>query len=214
MNIIKNYLHKPEIIFNLKHYVRYSLLTIILFSTYTTGLSQFQNNKTFVYGTLSGETTHTGYFWFDNVLTQMGQRILFKENPDSKKKKTFYAHNFTVFSNDSLVLRTFKTIPYGTGRLSAMIPRIVSGKLELYVSKFAGHYLVKASDHFYLFDGVENTRLVRRKFKEQMSEILSDDAEIVRRIQLEELSYDDMPAIIYNYNLRHQDTKTNVTLTE
>lgn len=134
----------------------------------------------------------------------MGQRIIYKENLEEKKGKTLYAQDFETFKSDSVFLRTFKTIPYGTGRLMVMIPRVVSGKIELYNAVYAGFYSFKTSDHFHLYDGIKNIRAIRRKFKEQMKELLSDDPEILQRIDREELTYDDLPTIIYNYNLRRQ----------
>lgn len=162
------------------------------------------DDRKFIYGKLSGRVSYSGYFWFDNTLSQMGQRIIYKENLEEKKGKTLYAQDFETFKSDSVFLRTFKTIPYGTGRLMVMIPRVVSGKIELYNAVYAGFYSFKTSDHFHLYDGIKNIRAIRRKFKEQMKELLSDDPEILQRIDREELTYDDLPTIIYNYNLRRQ----------
>jgi len=162
------------------------------------------DGRKFIYGKLSGPVSYSGYFWFDNVLTQMGQRIIYKEDLSEKKGEVLYAHDFDTFESDSIFLRTFKTIPVGTGRIMAMIPRLISGKLELYNAIYAGFYSFNKSDHFYLYDGIENIRVIRRKFKEQMKELISDDPEIIQRIEREKLTYDDLPAIIYNYNLRQQ----------
>lgn len=133
----------------------------------------------------------------------MGQRILYKDSLNQKKKKTLYAKDFERFRGDSIFLRTFKTIPYGTGRLDAMIPRVVEGKLELYNATYRNYYSFNDSDHYYIYDGRENIRLVKRKFKEQMKELLKDDIDIIQRIDREEVTYEDMPTIIYNYNRRY-----------
>jgi hypothetical protein len=162
------------------------------------------DDRKFIYGKLSGRVSYSGYFWFDNTLSQMGQRIIYKENLSIEKGKILYAHDFETFTSDSIFLRSFKTIPIGTGRIMAMIPRIVSGKIELYNAVYAGFYSFKESDHFHLYDGIKNIRAIRRKFKEQMKELLNDDPEILQWIDREELTYDDLPTIIYNYNLRRQ----------
>jgi len=162
------------------------------------------DDRKFIYGKLSGSVSYSGYFWFDNVLSHMGQRIIYKENLSVKKGKILYAHDFETFESDSVFLRAFPTIPIGTGRIRTMIPRIVTGKLELYNAIYAGFYSSKKSDHFHLYNGIENIRVIRKKFKEQMRELISDDPEILQRIDREELTYDDLPTIIYNYNLRQQ----------
>lgn len=184
-----------------------TLLTISLILFCITGAVAQKTKKgerEFTYGTLEGLDSYTGYFWFDNVLTQMGQRIIYKKDLAEKRGKTLYAANFMAFYSDSLFLRTFPTMQYGFGRIEAMIPRIVSGRLELYSAHWANYYSFKESDHYYLFYGSQNIRLVRRKFKEQMKELLQDDADIIQRIDREEVTYDDMPTIIYNYNQRRK----------
>lgn len=164
------------------------------------------DNSEFIYGTLTGSTSFTGYFWFERKLwSGMGQRIIYKLNLEEKKGKNLYALNFKTFVSDSLFMRTFKTIKYGTGRLQVMLPRIVTGKLELYNAVYRGFYSFEKTDHYYLYDGNENIQLVRRKFKDQMKELLKDDADIIGRVEREEVTYDDMPSIIYNYNLRKQN---------
>jgi hypothetical protein len=166
--------------------------------------AQNKSDRKYIYGTLSGDMdSHTGYFWFDHELSQMGQRILFKPDLDVKKPATLYAMNYETFKSDSVFLRTFKTILYGTGRLKAMLPRVYTGKLELYNAIYTGFYSINESDHFYLYDGKTTISLKRAKFKKQMKEILSDDAEINQRIDRDELKYDDIPEIISAYNLRH-----------
>ncbi len=182
--------------------MRFILVTAILL--HSTFLIAQQSERNYIYGTLRGHKSFTGYFLFDNTLTQRGQHISFR-NPETKKRKMLYAKNFTTFEGDSIFLRTFKTIPAGTGRLAAMIPRIVTGKLELYSAIYRGFYSFSKSDHFYLYNGQENIRLVRRKFKEQMKELLADDVDIVGRIDRGEVSYNDMPTIIHNYNQRQQN---------
>ncbi len=163
-----------------------------------------KNEPVYIYGTLHGESQSiTGYFWFDNTLTQMGQHIWYKESLESKKKKTLYAIKFPTFESDSIFLRKFRTIPAGTGRLDTMLPRILKGKIELHNAVYRGYYSFSQSDHFYIYTGSESVRLVRRKFKEQMTQLLADDADIVRRIENGKATYDDMPAIIHNYNIRH-----------
>jgi hypothetical protein len=59
--------------------------------------------------------------------------------------------------------------------------------------------LFEQTDHFYIFRGSEQIRLIRRKFKEQMKELLSDDEGIVQQIDRGELDYDDPPTIICDY---------------
>ncbi len=183
--------------------MRFILTLLIIFQSCS--LLAQKSERKFIYGTLQGSNNSiTGYFWFSNVLTQMGQHIVYKENLETKKKKTLYAKDFITFENDSVFLRTFKTILYGTGRLDAMLPRVVPGELELYNAIYRGFYSFSKTDHFYLYKGKERIRLVERKFKEQMKELLGDDTDIIRRIESEELTYSDLPTIIHNYNLRRQ----------
>jgi hypothetical protein len=160
--------------------------------------------KKFFYGTLSGAATFEGYFWFDNVLNTMGQRIWFKTNPNIKKKQTLYTHSFETFDGDEIFMRKFKLV-VGLTSWEVMMPRVVTGKLELYNAEFRGYYAFSASDYYFIYDGKQKIRLIRRKFKEQMTQLLSDDADIIRRIENGEVKYDDMPTIIYNYNQRHGD---------
>jgi hypothetical protein len=183
------------------------LLAISLTLFLTTGAvaqKTKKGNRKFIYGTLEGLDSYTGYFWFDNVLTQMGQRIIYKTDLVEKKGKTLYAAKFHSFTSDSLHLRTFPTMQHGFGRIEAMIPRIVSGRLELYSGHWANYYSFNESDHYYVFTGSQNIRLIRRKFKEQMKELLQDDEDIIQRVDREEVTYDDMPTIIYNYNRRRK----------
>jgi hypothetical protein len=63
------------------------LLTAVVIS-FCSASAWAQKNVTYVHGTLSGAKSFTGYFWFDKNLTQMGQRILYKETADAKRKKT------------------------------------------------------------------------------------------------------------------------------
>ena len=184
--------------------MRFLIITLGLFLLCAAAVAQKKSDRKYEYGTLSGTATFTGYFWFDNNLTQMGQRILFKKTLDEKKTKTLYATTFTTFKSDSVFRRTFETIPYGFGRLAAMLPRIVAGPIELYDAIYAGTYEFETSDHFYLYVGREHIRLVRRKFKTQVTELIRDDADIVQRIERGELTYDDMPSIIHNYNMRKE----------
>lgn len=178
------------------------LVVAIIFSA--TSLIAQDSERNYIPGTLIGSKTLKGYFWFDRSLSQMGQRILYKESLNQKKKKTLYAKDFKTFTGDGIFLRTFKTIPYGTGRLDAMIPRVVEGKFELYSAIYKNYYAFKDSDHYYLYDGRENIRLVKRKFKDQMNEFLKDDTDIIQKIDRGEVTYEDMPTIIYNYNQRYQ----------
>jgi len=181
-----------------------SVLTLLILFQSCVLVAQ-KSERVFIYGTLHGSNNSiTGYFWFNNVLTQMGQHIIYKESLDTKKKKTLYAKDFTTFENDSIFLRTFKTVLYGTGRLDAMLARIVPGELELYNAIYRGFYSFSKTDHFYLYDGKESIRLVKRKFKEQMKELLGDDTYIIQKIETEELTYSDLPEIIHNYNLRRK----------
>jgi hypothetical protein len=186
--------------------MRFGLITVVAI-VYSTWCFAQKEQRKFIYGTLSGATSYKGYFWFDSKLSQMGQRILYKETLEAKKKRTLYAMDFDTFQGDSIFLRTFKTILYGTGRLQAMIPRIVPGKLQLYSASWVGFYSFTKSDHFYVYDGIKDIRLIRRKFKEQMKELLFDDADLVEKIQREEVNYDDMPTIIQSYNLRRAKSK-------
>ncbi|HYF68741.1 MAG TPA: hypothetical protein VD884_11425 [Ohtaekwangia sp.] len=186
--------------------MRFALITVITILSSTSCFSQ-SNPNNFIYGTLYGTTSYTGYFWFDPVLTQMGQRITYKETLETKKKKKLWAMNFDTFQSDSLFLRRFKTMPFGTGHVESMVPRIVMGKLQLYSASWRGFYSLRKSDHFFIYDGIRKIRLIRKKFEEQMTELLAGDVDLVERIEREELNYDDMPSIILNYNLRQAKSK-------
>lgn len=181
--------------------MRFLSIAVVFLCFSIAGVAQ---QKHYFYGTLTGSTTLEGYFWFDNVLNQMGQRIWFKTDPNIKKKKTLYTHSFETFDGEEIFMRKFKIIS-GMSSWDVMLPRVVTGKLELYNAVFLGYFAFEKSDHFYIYKGQEKIRLVRRKFKEQVTELLSDDADIVQRIEREEVKYDDLPTIIYNYNLRHSD---------
>lgn len=179
------------------------LLVVSAVCIVAAGFSQTvrQGSKDYVRGVLTGGVdSYEGYFWFSTVLDGRGQRILYKTDLKAKKKKAFYADDFEVFTSDSLCLRSFKVVHYGTGMISAMIPRIVSGRLELYSVVYRGYYSFVKSDHYFMKDGSMDVRLTKKKFKEQLKPLLWGDDELVKRIENGEFAYDDIPEIISLYN--------------
>jgi hypothetical protein len=179
------------------------IIIILLLSTISV-CAQKKRERKYTYGILKGTVSYEGFFFFDSIADQSGQRIYYKPTLDTKKEKLLYPIRFETFESDSVFRRNFKTILYGTGRLQAMVVRIINGELELYDVDYKSHYLSKKVDHFFLYDrrNKNKIRLTRLKFKDQMQEILVDDKEILSKIENGELNYEQLPAIIYNYNLR------------
>lgn len=182
----------------------FSLFLLITISSKSFCQSTF-GKKEFIYGTMVGSSdTLVGYFWFDNQINQFGQTVHFKKDLNSGKKKVFQSHKYKFFQNDSIYLETFVTEPNATGELRFMLPRIINGKIQLFESKYKwGYFNMFTSERFYIKAPGEKAQVKKKNFKQLMKRVLADDEDLVKKIDNNELQFDDLPEIVTKYNSRH-----------
>ena len=184
-----------------------ALFLVFIFLFTNIGFAQFFSikKKEYMYGKMANSKKELiGYFWFDNEnISSNGQTVYYKESLDSKDIKIFQSRKYDYFISDSLYLETFPAIPYPGGDLLIMIPRIVDGKIQLFGLKFTttSFYVVRSTkDYFFIKKGDEKKKIMKKYFKEQMKDLISEDQVLLDKINSGELTYDNLPEIIQAYN--------------
>jgi hypothetical protein len=164
----------------------------------------------FIYGKLTGEKdTLTGYFRFEQSLSSMGQQI-------SQKKegrlfpKSLWAKDFLYFDSDSLHLERFG-ISTLTGDLYVMLPRIIDGKIQVYEYAFDGGPLnmIRMEHYYFIKNRNSTTKVTRRNFKKVMLQIITDNTDLLSKVEKEALKFSDLKQIIITYNSASQENQTS-----
>lgn len=186
----------------MKHFILFFGLTLIISCTFAQ-----RNRRTsteFIYGRMIKPTdTLVGFFRFDFVVSQNGQTVYFKRGLNEKKTKRFQTRRYDYFESDSVYLENFAVPMSGVlGKVEIMIPRVLNGKIQLFEYRLRTPGLFKdiETERFFVKKGDVKMRLNRRKFKEQMLQLIGDKPEIMGKIDTEQLKYADLMDIIFQYN--------------
>lgn len=157
----------------------------------------------FIYGTMQGDGgTLTGYFKFDRTFSQNGETVYFKEDSTSRKTKKFPSRRYMSFTSDSLYMETFGVLPTITGDILVMVPRILNGPMQLFYFPYGrpGTIIAPKYEPYHIKASGYRKRVSRKKFKNEMSEILSSN--LLKYIEDEKLKYDDPPIIVQLANAK------------
>lgn len=175
----------------------------ILSALFVQGQPNFHND--FIYGTMQGDGgTLTGYFKFDRTFSQNGQTVYFKEDSTSRKTKKFPSRRYMSFTSDSLYMETFGVMPTITGDILVMVPRILNGPIQLFYFPYGrpGTIIAPKYEPYHIKASGYRKRVSRKKFKNEMAEILSSNTVLLKYIEEEKLKYDDLPIIVQLANAK------------
>ncbi|MBV8251380.1 MAG: hypothetical protein JO154_02135 [Chitinophaga sp.] len=174
------------------------LLTLFFFNSQS---QTIYGQTDYMYGKMANATeTLVGYFSFDKVISSNGQTVYYWKGPGTRPK-TFQSRKYDYFQGDSIYMEKFGTLAALGGKVEMMLPRIIDGRIQLFELTFRRESLpMFKSDRFYVKKGQEKFQLKKRKFKEQMRTLISEDAVLLNKIENEELTFDDIIDVILMYN--------------
>ena len=170
----------------------------------TAGVVNAQLKKNYVQGTLQGvDQKLTGYFWFDNALSDGAQRIYYKETLESRCSE-ITAADFDRFESTQAYREKFIVSHANASRGAAiLLPRIEKGKINLfkynYVVANQKHNLNR-ENHYYVQKGLVKTRITYTNFKDKMQDLIGDNAALIAKVKSNKLNYYDLREIIAQYN--------------
>jgi len=136
--------------------------------------------------------------------------IKFKENNNSKSKRIYskdvlgfhtLGKNFKVVQNISIKSRM---VLFPSKEDFAFVEIVREGKVNLYIVKiFVNNGMTYGSGYYYLIEKDNNIQQIYRaprRFRKQISEILSDNQLLLQEIINEKLAYNDIVRIVEKYN--------------
>jgi len=193
------------------------IFLFLLFISFSTSIfpQSSGDTKEFIYGTMirvadpenyRTADTLVGYFWFDNQLDQNGQTVHFKKDLNATKTKKFQSRKYDYFVSDVIYLETFGAIPMLTGDVLIMIPRIIDGRIQLFDLRYRteSYYFIHSNvERFFIKKDNKKLRIKEKTFKKQMKELVGDDEALMKKIDSEELKYNDLIEIVTIYNSNH-----------
>jgi hypothetical protein len=140
----------------------------------------------------------TGYFKFDGTFSQDGQTVQYKKDSSARKTKKFPSRRYMSFTSDSIYMETFGVLPSFTGDLLVMVPRIIDGPIQLFYFPYRrpGTVFVPKYEPYHIKTADFRKRVSRKKFKEDMSQILRSYAVLLKYIVEDKFTYDDLPIIV------------------
>ncbi|MFX1706717.1 hypothetical protein PV783_22295 [Chitinophaga sp. CC14] len=177
--------------------------TLLLILFFVNSQSQSIYGQTdYIFGTMVNRTdTLVGYFSFDKQITQNGQTVYYVPGPGSGRIKTFQSRKYDYFQGDSIYMEKFGGYPALGGMVDVLIPRVIDGRIQLFELKFNwGPMNLAKSDRFFVKKGTEKFSIKRKKFKEQMRTLISENIDLLNKIESGELTFDDMIKVILMYN--------------
>ncbi|RAJ77338.1 hypothetical protein CLV59_107105 [Chitinophaga dinghuensis] len=187
--------------------------TLLLMLFFFNSQSQSMYGQTdYMYGTMGNRTeTLVGYFSFDYEISQNGQTVYFWKGPGSGRPKSFQSRKYDYFRGDSVYMEKFGGYQALGGKVELLIPRIVDGRIQLFelFFKWGPGHLAK-SDRYFVKKGEEKFQLKKKKFKEQMKSLINEDADLLKKVESGELTYDNLIDVILMYNNKILSADTNL----
>jgi len=182
------------------------LFTFLFNSLSFSQLFPKSEKKVYIYGKMVNKKKElTGYFWFDNknIYQYSGQLVYYLKTMETTYVETFVSRKYDYFESDSLYLETFE-VPIAIGeKIKIMIPRIVDGEIQLFgvqVIKNNFYFFKSIKDNYFIKTETVKINITKKQFKEQMKDLISKDQVLLGKINSGELTYDNLPEIIYTYN--------------
>jgi hypothetical protein len=163
-----------------------------------------QSKKSFVQGELIGSNQRLrGYFSFGNTLIDGSQRIYFKETLDGKAK-AISASNFDRFESSGVHREKFRVAhANATNGADMLLQRIENGKINLFVYNYVianQKHNLNRENYYYAQKGMVKIRISYNGFKDEMQELIGDNAQLMTKVKNNELGYYDLKTIIEQYN--------------
>lgn len=95
-------------------------------------------------------------------------------------------------------------MPTITGDILVMVPRILNGPIQLFYFPYGrpGTIIAPKYEPYHIKASGYRKRVSRKKFKNEMAEILSSNTVLLKYIEEEKLKYDDLPIIVQLANAK------------
>lgn len=174
-------------------------ISFLIFLSPLALFSQTQHQGILV--TYKGDTI-AGSIHIDHAVSSMGNQVIVS---DSVKTRKFWARDIEYVDCDhgAYYYHTYG-METASGEVPVLLPRLISGQLELFAFAFKGGpaNLITTQHYYYVKTEYSTQKVTKKNFKRIMSTIVEADPELANKIKNEELGFRDMKQVILTYNSR------------